>query len=82
MNRKKVVNELYDSTLITLGAVGVGMITRKTFSDGLATPASLASTLKLAAAVGLSTLGFKFAQDKKWLPTDPFKSLNKNKWKK
>ena len=74
MNRKEVMNELYDSTLITLGAVGVGMITKKAFSDGLATPASLVPTLKLAAAVGLSTLGFKYAQDKKWLPTDPFKS--------
>ena len=50
------------------------MITRKVFSDGLSTPASLVPTLKLAAAVGLSTLGIKYAQDKKWLPTDPFKS--------
>ena len=74
MNRKEVMNELYDSMLITLGTVGVGMITRRAFSDGLATPASLVPTLKLAAAVGLSTLGFKYAQDKKWRPTDPFKS--------
>ena len=29
------------------------------------------STLKLAVAVGLSTTGIKYAQDK-WLPTDPF----------
>ena len=74
MNRKEVMNELYDSTLITLGAVGVGIITRKIFNEGLATPASLIPTLKLAAAVGLSAIGFKYAQDKKWLPSDPFKS--------
>ena len=73
MNRKEVMNELYDSTIITLGAVGVGMITRRVFSDGLATPASLVPTLKLTATVGLSTLWFKHAQDKKWLPMDPFK---------
>ena len=67
MNRKEAMNELYDSTLITLGAVGIGMITRKAFSDGLSTPASLLPTLKLVAAVGLST------QDKKWIPENPFK---------
>ena len=74
MNKKEVMNELYDSTLITLGAAGVGMVTRKAIGDGLSTPASLMTTLKLAAAVGLSTLGIKYMQDKKWIPTDPFKS--------
>ena len=74
MNRE-AMNELYDSTLITLGAVGIGMITRRVFSDGLSTPASLVPTLKLAAAVGLSTLGIKYAQDKKWIPMDPFKTV-------
>ena len=73
MNRKEAMNELYDSTLITFGAVGVGMATRKIIKDGLSTPASLMSTLKLAAAVGLSTLGIKYMQDKKWIPSDPFK---------
>ena len=74
MNRKEIMNELYDSTLITMGAVGVGMVTRKAIGDGLSTPASLITTLKLAAAVGLSTLGIKYMQDKKWIPTDPFKN--------
>ena len=74
MNRKEVMNELYDSTIITLGAVGVGMITRKVISDGLSTPSSLVPTLKLAAAVGLSSLAVKYAQDKKWIPSNPFKS--------
>ena len=73
MNKKEAMNELYDSTLITLGAVGVGMVTRKTLKDGLSTPSNLILTLKLAAAVGLSTLGIKYMQDKKWIPSDPFK---------
>ena len=68
------MNELFDSTLITMGAVGVGMITRKVFSDGLSTPASLVPTLKLATAVGLSTLGIKYAQDKEWIPENPLKN--------
>ena len=43
MNKKEAMNELFDSTLITIGAVGVGMLTRKTINDGLSTPASLIS---------------------------------------
>ena len=73
MDKKEIMNELFDSTLITMGAVGVGVVTRKAIGDGLSTPASLMTTLKLAAAVGLSTLGIKYAQDKKWIPSDPFK---------
>ena len=65
MNRKEVMNELFDSMLITFGAVGAGMITRRVFSDGLSTPTSLVPTLKL---------GIKYAQYKKWIPTYPFKS--------
>ena len=73
-DRKEIMNELFDSTLITMGAVGVGMVTRKAIGDGLSTPASLMTSLKLAAAVGLSTLGIKYAQDKKWIPENPFKN--------
>ena len=62
MNRKEVMNELYDSTIITLGAVGVGMISRKVISDGLSTPSSLVPTLKLAAAVGISSLAVKMCK--------------------
>ena len=72
-DRKEAMNELYDSTLIALGAVGVGMLTRKAFGDGLSTPASLMTTLKLAATIGMSTLGVKYAQDKNWIPENPFK---------
>ena len=73
MNKKEAMNELFDSTLITMGAVGIGMVTRKAIGDGLSTPASLMTTLKLAVAIGLSTLGVKYAQDKKWIPENPFK---------
>ena len=74
MNKKEAMNELYDSTLVAIGAVGVGMLTRKIIKDGLSTPSSLIPTLKLAAAVGVSTLGVKYMQDKKWIPSDPFKN--------
>ena len=76
MNKKEAMNGLFDSTLVTLGAVGVGMLTRKAFGNGLSTPASLMTTLKLAAAIGLSTLGVKYAQDKKY----GFLKIHSNKW--
>ena len=31
MNRKEVMNELYDAILITFGAVGVSMVSKKSF---------------------------------------------------
>ena len=74
MNRKEVMNELYDTSLITFGAVGVSMISKKVLGQKLTMAENLMSTLKLAAAVGLSSLAVKYAQDKKWLLTDPFKS--------
>ena len=74
MNKKTVMNDLYDSALITLGAAGVGFVTRKAFKGGLSTPSNLMSVLKLTASVGVSIFGIKYAQDKIWLPVDPFKN--------
>ena len=72
MNRKEVMNELYDATLISFGAVVVPMVSKKGLGQKLTMAENLISTLKLAAAVGLSTIGIKYAQDETWLPTDPF----------
>ena len=72
------MNELYDSTLVTIGAVGVSILTKKVINEQLGVPTTLMGTLKLAAAVGLSTVGLKYAQKKKWIPNDPFdKKINK-----
>ena len=53
MDEKTVMNDLYDSALITFGAGGVGFVTRKAFKDGLSTPSNLMSVLKLTAAPGV-----------------------------
>ena len=73
MTKNEAMNDLNNSTLATLCAVGVGMLTRKVIKDGLSTPSSLMSTLKLTVAIALSTLVIKYAQDKKWIPENPFK---------
>ena len=70
---KNLMNEVYESALITLGAVIVSMISKKALGKKLGGPDNINGTLKLAAAVSLGTTVVKYAQDKKWLPADPFK---------
>ena len=74
MERKDLMNELYDATLITLGAGAVSMVSKRAIGEQLGTPTTMKGTLKLAAAVGAGTVGVKYMQSKKWLPTDPFNS--------
>ena len=70
--KKDLMNELYDATLITIGVVAVSMVSKKAIGEQLGTPTIMKGTLKLAAAVGTGTVGVKYMQLKKWLPTDPF----------
>ena len=74
MERKDLMNELYDATLITIGAVAVSMVSKRAISEQLGTPITVKGTLKLAAAVGAGTVGAKYMQSKKWIPTNPFNS--------
>ena len=73
MEKKDLMNELYDATLITLGAVAVSMVSKRVVREQLGTPTTMRGTLKLAAAVRAGTVGVKYMQSKKWIPTDPFK---------
>ena len=59
-SKKEMVNDLYNAALFTIGAVGVSMASKKVLGEPLSAPASLQGTAKLAAAVGLSTLGVKY----------------------
>ena len=65
--RKELLNKLYDAALI-------GMLAKKVANMPLSTPESLKGTFKSSLAIGLSCMGVKWAQDKKYLPVDPFKS--------
>ena len=66
------MDELYDSMLITAGAVGFSMVTKKVLGESLGTPVTLVGAAKLAGAVGVSTLLVKWLQRKKYIPVDPF----------
>ena len=75
VDTKEIMDELYDAMLITVGAVGVSMVSaRKVLKVPLGTPESIVGTFKLAGAVCAGTLIVKWLQSKKYLPTDPFKS--------
>jgi hypothetical protein len=69
-SKKEMVNDLYNAALFTIGAVGVSMASKKVLGEPLSTPTSLQGTAKLAAAVGLSTLGVKYLQGKGYIPKE------------
>ena len=75
VNRKEVMNEIYDSALITLGLVGLSWSTNKIFKIKMVENLNdLESVLKLGGGMTASTLLVKWMQSNKWIPTDPFKT--------
>ena len=72
MDRKELADEVYDSLLYTVGAVIFGMISKKFLKDSLGTPSRPMDVLKLSGAMSGGLMLTKFAQQKGWLPTDPF----------
>ena len=73
VDRKDLMNELYDALLYTGGAVIMSMTTKKVLKESLGTPETIKGTVKLALAIGAGTVAVKYAESKKWLPTNPFK---------
>ena len=73
-NKKEVSNELYDSAVITYGAVAVSMVAKKVSGMPLGAPESLKNVAKLAVSIALSNMAVKWVQDKKHLPVNPLKS--------
>ena len=73
VNKKELMNEAYDAALVTTGVVGLSMVSKKLLGEKLTDASSLKDTAKLAAGVATSTMFVKWAQDKKYLPVDPFK---------
>ena len=74
LSKNEVMNELYNTGLITLGAVATSMASKKLTKDDLGVTNSTQRILKLAAAVGGGALLVKFLQKKDYVPNEPFKS--------
>ena len=74
VNKKEVLNELYDSAVVTYGAVAMSMVAKKVSGMPLGAPESLKNVAKLAVSIALSTMAVKWVQDKKHSPVNPLKS--------
>ena len=62
--------ELYDTALITVGATAVGFAAKKAVGTQLGTPETLKGSLKLGAAIGVGCFLIKYAEKKKWIPSE------------
>ena len=74
LTKEEVLNGLYNSGLITLGAVGVSMASQKILKDDLGVTRSAQRVLRLAVAVGGGSVLVKFLQKKKYVPAEQFQS--------
>ena len=71
---KEYGEQLYKAAVLTAGAVAVSYASRKLTKDTLGVPMTLGGSAKLALAFGLSSIGVKMLNDKKYLPDNPFKT--------
>jgi hypothetical protein len=69
-----MTKEVYDAVLLTAGAVGISMASKKFLKEPLSTPENVKGFVKLAVSVNLSSLLVSYLKEKKYLPDDPFKS--------
>ena len=65
-----VKKQLYDAALITAAATAVGFASRKAVGTALGTPETLKGAVKLGVAVGLGCFAVKYAEKKKWIPSE------------
>ena len=72
VNKKEMLNDLYDAALVTGGVVVLSIASKKVLGAKITDASSLKDTAKLAVGVAARTMLVKWAQDKKYLPVDPF----------
>ena len=76
LDRNLVMNTVYNARLITLGAVGTSMVSKKLMKEGLGVTdnsKSLQGIFKLAIAVGGGSLLVKYLQKSGYVPEEPWK---------
>ena len=69
---KEYGEQLYDAAILTVGAVGVSIVSKKLTKDTLGVPMTLNGAAKLALAFGISAIGVKTFKDKSLLPDNLF----------
>ena len=72
--KQEYLNELYDASPITVEVFALAMASKKLLGEKPTNATSIKDIAKLALGVSLSSVTVKYAQGKKWVPVDPFKS--------
>ena len=75
--KNDVINELYTAGLITVGAVGVSLASKKVTKDSLGISSTPIGVLKLLFSIGLSTVAVKYLQDSDYVPKELVKKDEK-----
>ena len=73
MDKNLAMNTAYNAGLITLGAVGTSMASKKLFRYDTAVSSTPQGVMKLALAVGGGALLVKYAQKMGYVPEEPWK---------
>ena len=73
MSSEKNMDILYNLALVTTGAVGISLTSKKVLGEPLPTPTTIDGTLKMAVAAGLSSLLVNYLDINKYIP----RSLNR-----
>ena len=74
-DKSKMGGEVYDALLLTAGAIGISMASKKPLKEPLGTPESTKGMMKLAVSVSLSSLLVAYLKKNKFIPDDPFKKV-------
>ena len=67
------MNQVFDAGLVTLGAVGISMVSKKAMGNSLSVPSTGIGILKMTAAIASGTMLIQYLQKQKLIPDDPFK---------
>ena len=73
MDKNLVMNTAYNAGLITLGAVGTSMASKKLFRYDTGVSSTTQGIMKLALAVGGGALVVKYMQKAGYVPEEPWK---------
>ena len=70
LSKDEIVKMAYDASLTTLGAVPIGVITKKLLKTDLGVPMSGMGIIKMAGAIAGGTAIVNYAETNKWIPTN------------
>ena len=73
MDKNLVMNTVYNAGLITLGAVGTSMASKKLTKYELGVSSSTQGIFKLMLAVGGGSILVKYLQEMEYVPEEPWK---------